>query len=117
MSLSVEELPDEIQLIIWQKAQMASSSWLTDLWQQMYNNSETNDDEFIELELMERKQMKTSKYIAYMKNMKRFELGMSKYQPEPHYVPVFRKCKVCDKYEIPKSYPTWKNKCVTCFKN
>ena len=111
--LNIEELPSEIQLMIWTNARLSAKDWENDLEDMPLHRWES----YTELLRMDRKQRKTLDYILYMKRVKEFELGLRKKKPHPHYLPTCRKCKSCGDLTIPKSEPSWKTQCIECFKH
>ena len=92
----IEQLPNEIQLMIWTYAQKAAHDWADDLGlglddhdlkynyiQPPYLNNLTP----LALYRLVRIQRFTTDYIIYMKRVKRYELGINKNKPWPHYPP------------------------------
>ena len=123
----LEKLPVDIQHMIWEKARTSVREWKKDLdaLDDLKMDALLDKEEWSELEelfidefqLMQVKYKKTRDYIDYMRESFKYDLGISKTKPWPHYKPKNRKCSSCGYLAIPIQEPSWKNKCIECFKH
>lgn len=102
--LNIEDLPTEIQLMIWRYAHKIA-----------YTERNLADD--ADDEKAYRCAKKAGDYCLYMRDVNEYDLGLTKYKPWPHYLPTCRKCKTCKHLSIPKSDPAWKTQCIECYKH
>mgnify|MGYP006168166081 CR=1 FL=1 len=118
--LVIEELPNEVQHLIWSHARRASKEWSNDIMR-LNDDSDSHhyfgEEFFDELDRMTRKQSKSLHYIMYMMRVKEYELGSRKSKPPRHYLPLCRECKTCGDLRVPKEAPSWKTQCIECYKH